>query len=153
SRVAYRPRFAGASSREEGAQALIEAHILGRFPFQRRRPGGGPVESRAGGATLCPDGLTRTPMARPSSYSENRRRNWPRTASTDPGGHMRPSTHRCRTDSMNAISYRALRTDDADGVFEAARDAWQFTYATIFDPNGRRGRGLDTWGAAPCRLH
>jgi len=35
---------------------------------------------------------------------------------------------------MNAISYRALRTDDADGVFEAARDAWQFTYATIFDP-------------------
>ena len=35
---------------------------------------------------------------------------------------------------MSPISYRALRADDVDGVFDAARVAWQFTYATIFDP-------------------
>jgi len=35
---------------------------------------------------------------------------------------------------MRAISYRALHTGDADAVFDAARESWLFTYATIFDP-------------------
>src|SRR5262245_42760487 len=35
---------------------------------------------------------------------------------------------------MSPIDYRALRADDVDAVFETARLAWQFTYATIFDP-------------------
>src|SRR5262245_50770988 len=35
---------------------------------------------------------------------------------------------------MNAISYRPIRAEDADAVFDVARAAWQFTYATIFDP-------------------
>src|SRR5262245_41165142 len=35
---------------------------------------------------------------------------------------------------MSTISYQALRADDADAVFDAAQVAWQFTYATIFDP-------------------
>ena len=35
---------------------------------------------------------------------------------------------------MEAIVYRALQTSDADAVFAVAREAWQFTYATIFDP-------------------
>jgi ribosomal protein S18 acetylase RimI-like enzyme len=35
---------------------------------------------------------------------------------------------------MDAIVYRSLRTSDVDAVFVVARDAWQFTYATIFDP-------------------
>src|SRR5262245_5863736 len=35
---------------------------------------------------------------------------------------------------MTAICYRALCADDVDAVFETARVAWQFTYATIFDP-------------------
>jgi ribosomal protein S18 acetylase RimI-like enzyme len=35
---------------------------------------------------------------------------------------------------MSPIDYRALRADDVDDVFETARLAWQFTYATIFDP-------------------
>jgi hypothetical protein len=35
---------------------------------------------------------------------------------------------------MSAICYRALCADDMDAVFETARVAWQFTYATIFDP-------------------
>ena len=34
---------------------------------------------------------------------------------------------------MNAIIYRPLQTSDADAVFSVAREAWQFTYATIFD--------------------
>jgi GNAT superfamily N-acetyltransferase len=34
---------------------------------------------------------------------------------------------------MSEIRYRALRAEDVDAVFEAAREAWQFTYATIFD--------------------
>jgi len=34
---------------------------------------------------------------------------------------------------MGAISYRALLPDDVNAVFEVARVAWQFTYATIFD--------------------
>src|SRR5262245_38722378 len=34
---------------------------------------------------------------------------------------------------MSEIGYRALRVEDVDAVFEAAREAWQFTYATIFD--------------------
>jgi hypothetical protein len=34
---------------------------------------------------------------------------------------------------MSEIRYRALRAQDVDAVFEAAREAWQFTYATIFD--------------------
>jgi len=34
---------------------------------------------------------------------------------------------------MNAISYRALRMDDVDAVFDVAREAWQFTYATLLD--------------------
>jgi GNAT superfamily N-acetyltransferase len=29
--------------------------------------------------------------------------------------------------------YRALRTEDGDAVFDAAWEAWRFTYATIFD--------------------
>jgi GNAT superfamily N-acetyltransferase len=33
---------------------------------------------------------------------------------------------------MTSISYRALRAEDVDAVFDAAREAWQFTYATIF---------------------
>ena len=35
---------------------------------------------------------------------------------------------------MSSISYRALRTEDAEAVFDAAWEAWRFTYATIFDP-------------------
>ena len=35
---------------------------------------------------------------------------------------------------MDAIVYRSLQTSDVDAVFAVARDAWQFTYATIFDP-------------------
>jgi hypothetical protein len=35
---------------------------------------------------------------------------------------------------MAAIGYRALQTRDAAAVFAVARDAWQFTYATVFDP-------------------
>ena len=34
---------------------------------------------------------------------------------------------------MSSISYRALRAEDVSAVFDAAREAWQFTYATIFD--------------------
>jgi hypothetical protein len=34
---------------------------------------------------------------------------------------------------MGLISYRPLRAEDADAVFDAAREAWRFTYATIFD--------------------
>ena len=34
---------------------------------------------------------------------------------------------------MGLISYRPLRVEDADAVFDAAREAWRFTYATIFD--------------------
>ena len=34
---------------------------------------------------------------------------------------------------MSSIRYRALRTEDGDAVFDAAQEAWQFTYATIFD--------------------
>jgi diamine N-acetyltransferase len=36
-------------------------------------------------------------------------------------------------ESMGLISYRPLRAEDADAVFDAAREAWRFTYATIFD--------------------
>jgi ribosomal protein S18 acetylase RimI-like enzyme len=35
---------------------------------------------------------------------------------------------------MDAIVYRSLQTSDVDAVFAVAREAWQFTYATIFDP-------------------
>jgi GNAT superfamily N-acetyltransferase len=34
---------------------------------------------------------------------------------------------------VSSISYRSLRAEDVDAVFDAAREAWQFTYATIFD--------------------
>lgn len=34
---------------------------------------------------------------------------------------------------MSAIRYRALRTEDGHAVFDAAREAWHFTYATLFD--------------------
>jgi ribosomal protein S18 acetylase RimI-like enzyme len=36
-------------------------------------------------------------------------------------------------ESMSAVSYRALRVNDVEAVFDVARVAWQFTYATIFD--------------------
>jgi hypothetical protein len=39
-----------------------------------------------------------------------------------------------RRGSMSSISYRALRAEEVGAVFDAAREAWQFTYATIFDP-------------------
>jgi ribosomal protein S18 acetylase RimI-like enzyme len=45
---------------------------------------------------------------------------------------IRPNTHAGRA-SMSSIRYRALRTEDGDAVFDAAQEAWQFTYATIFD--------------------
>jgi hypothetical protein len=45
---------------------------------------------------------------------------------------IRPNT-RAGSASMSSIRYRALRTEDGDAVFDAAREAWQFTYATIFD--------------------
>jgi ribosomal protein S18 acetylase RimI-like enzyme len=35
---------------------------------------------------------------------------------------------------MDAVIYRPLQTSDADAVFAVAHQAWQFTYATIFDP-------------------
>jgi len=35
---------------------------------------------------------------------------------------------------MDAIVYRSLQTSDADAVFAVAHEAWQFSYATIFDP-------------------
>jgi ribosomal protein S18 acetylase RimI-like enzyme len=35
---------------------------------------------------------------------------------------------------MDAIVYRSLQTSDVDAVCAVAREAWQFTYATIFDP-------------------
>jgi ribosomal protein S18 acetylase RimI-like enzyme len=35
---------------------------------------------------------------------------------------------------MDAIVYRSLQTSDAEAVFAVAREAWQFTYAAIFDP-------------------
>jgi ribosomal protein S18 acetylase RimI-like enzyme len=38
-----------------------------------------------------------------------------------------------RRGPMGLISYRPLRTEDSDAVFDAAREAWRFTYATIFD--------------------
>jgi ribosomal protein S18 acetylase RimI-like enzyme len=35
---------------------------------------------------------------------------------------------------MDAIVYRSLQTSDVDAVCAVAREAWQFTYATLFDP-------------------
>jgi ribosomal protein S18 acetylase RimI-like enzyme len=35
---------------------------------------------------------------------------------------------------MATISYRSLQTSDAEAVFAVAREAWEFTYATLFDP-------------------
>jgi hypothetical protein len=35
---------------------------------------------------------------------------------------------------MSSIGYRPLRAEDAEAVFDAAWEAWRFTYATIFDP-------------------
>jgi hypothetical protein len=34
---------------------------------------------------------------------------------------------------VSSISYRSLRAEDVDAVFDAAREAWQFTYTTILD--------------------
>jgi ribosomal protein S18 acetylase RimI-like enzyme len=34
---------------------------------------------------------------------------------------------------MDAIVYRSLQTSDGEAVFAVAREAWQFTYARIFD--------------------
>ena len=34
---------------------------------------------------------------------------------------------------MSAMGYRALRVEDLNAVSDTAREAWQFTYATIFD--------------------
>jgi hypothetical protein len=34
---------------------------------------------------------------------------------------------------MSSISYRPLQAEDVDAVFDAAWEAWRFTYATIFD--------------------
>jgi ribosomal protein S18 acetylase RimI-like enzyme len=34
---------------------------------------------------------------------------------------------------MDAMVYRSLRTSDVDAVLAVTREAWQFTYATIFD--------------------
>lgn len=35
---------------------------------------------------------------------------------------------------MSTIVYRSLQPQDVDAVFATAHEAWQFTYATIFDP-------------------
>jgi len=35
---------------------------------------------------------------------------------------------------MTAFDYRSLQVNDAEAVFAVAREAWQFTYATVFDP-------------------
>ena len=35
---------------------------------------------------------------------------------------------------MDAMVYRSLQTSDVEAVLAIAREAWQFTYATIFDP-------------------
>ena len=35
---------------------------------------------------------------------------------------------------MATISYRSLQASDTEAVFAVAREAWQFTYATVFDP-------------------
>ena len=35
---------------------------------------------------------------------------------------------------MSAFGYRSLQPNDVEAVFAVAREAWQFTYATVFDP-------------------
>jgi len=34
---------------------------------------------------------------------------------------------------MTAFGYRSLQANDAEAVFAVAREAWQFTYTTVFD--------------------
>src|SRR4051812_28387891 len=42
--------------------------------------------------------------------------------------------HVIRSRGMTAFGYRSLQANDAEAVFAVARDAWKFTYATVFDP-------------------
>src|SRR5262249_8294028 len=45
-----------------------------------------------------------------------------------------PERHDLRSKAMATISYRSLQTSDTEQVFAVACEAWQFTYATLFDP-------------------
>jgi ribosomal protein S18 acetylase RimI-like enzyme len=47
--------------------------------------------------------------------------------------HHRFARPGARRGSMRSISYRPLGAEDAEAVFDAAWEAWRFTYATIFD--------------------